>query len=142
MKKMRKGKKMLIILLVVFVAIIATILIVNVVKKHNQPEVPEYQNEIIQLPEIVYSNMNVRNIHVQYLKNNNETKLRMTIDNTSNKVVKDDVFDAVLIGPDENVLTTMEARIVGELNIGEQCDVEVILEGDQTAVTQIKLIEK
>lgn len=142
MKKMRKGKKMLLILLIAVVVILVIIGIVNIVKKSNKPEDTKTPGEVIQLPEIVYSDMKVKNIYVQYLTEQNKTKLRMTIDNTSNKAVKDDVFDAVLIGPDEKVLTTMEARIVGELKVGEQCDVEVILNGDQTAVTQIKLIEK
>lgn len=142
MKKMRKGKKMLLILLIAVVVILAIIGIVNIVKNSNKPKEPEYQDEVLQLPETVYSDMKVKNIHVQYLREQNKTKLRMTIDNTSNKSVQDDVFDAVLIGPDEKVLTTMEARIVGTLEVGEQCNVEVILSGDQTAVTQIKLIEK
>lgn len=142
MKKIRKGKKMLLILFIAIILIFAIVAIVNIVKNPKEPVEPEKEEEIIQLPETVYSDMKVKNIQVQYLKNQDKTKLRMTIDNTSNKAANDDVFDAVLIGPDEEILTTMEARIVGELKVGEQCNVEVILKGDQTAVTQIKLIEK
>lgn len=142
MKKMRKGKKMLLIILIAVVIIIAIVGIVKIVKKINEPKEPVNKEEVIQLPETVYSDMQVKNIQLQYLKEQDKTKLSMIIDNTSKSKVENDTFDAVLIGPDENVLTTMETDIVGELDVGEQYKVEVILKGDQTATTQIKLIQK
>ena len=141
MKKMRKGKKMLLILLIAIVVIIATILIVNTVKKHNEPVGPEYKDEIIPLPETVYSDMQVKNIQMQYLRDQDKTKLSMTIDNTSNRKAVDERLDAILIGPNENVLGTMETWIQ-ELDVGDQYKMEVILKGDLTATTQIKLVEK
>lgn len=142
MKKIRKGKKMLLILIIAIVVVLAIVGIANIVKNSKKPKEPSNSGQVIELPETVYSDMKVKNIYVQYLNEQDKTKLRMTIDNTSNKVAKAGVFDAVLIGADEEVLTSMEARIVEDLEIGEQCNVEVILKGDQTAVTQIKLIEK
>lgn len=141
MKKMRKGKKMLLILLIAIVVIIATILIVNIVKKQKEPVEPEFKDEIIPLPETVYSDMQVKNIQMQYLRDQDKTKLSMTIDNTSNKKAVNERLDAILIGPNENVLGTMETWIQ-ELAVGDQYKMEVILKGDLTATTQIKLVEK
>ena len=141
MKKMRKGKKMLLILLIAIVVIIATILIINTVKNLNKPVEPEFKDEIIPLPETVYSDMQVKNIQMQYLRDQDKTKLSMTIDNTSNRKAVDERLDAILIGPNENVLGTMETWIQ-ELDVGDQYKMEVILKGDLTATTQIKLVEK
>lgn len=141
MKKMRKGKKMLLILLIAIVVIIATILIVNTIKNFNKPTEPEYKNEIIPLPETVYSDMQVKNINMQYLREQDKTKLSMTIDNTSKRKAVNERLDAILIGPNENVLGTMETWIQ-ELDVGAQYKMEVILKGDLTATTQIKLVEK
>ena len=141
MKKMRKGKKMLLILLIAIVVIIATILIVNTIKNKNKPVEPEFKDEVIPLPETVYSDMQVKNIQMQYLRDQDKTKLSMTIDNTSKRKAVNERLDAILIGPNENVLGTMETWIQ-ELDVGDQYKMEVILKGDLTATTQIKLVEK
>lgn len=141
MKKIRKGKKMLLILLIAIVAIIATILIVNIVKKQNEPVEPEYKDEVIPLPETTYSNMQVKNIQMEYLRNNNETMVTMEIYNTTTNTVENENLDAILIGPNEDVLGKMQTYIK-KLSPGEQYDISVVLKGDLTATTQIKLVKK
>lgn len=142
MKKMRKGKKILLILLIAIVAILTVLLIVNIVKKNEEPDVPEIEYEqVVQLPEIVYSGMEVRNIQMQYLKDNDETVLKMDIYNTTQENVENEHFTAVLIGADENIIA-QRTTWIEKLDVGEQCNVNVIWDGDLTATTQIKLIEK
>lgn len=143
MKKIRKGKKMLIIIAMAIVVIIAAIFIIKAIvnKDPGHGETPEDVPQIIQLPETTYSNMQVKNVEMEYLKNNNETMVSMEIHNTTENKVEKENLDAILIGPDENVLGQIQTYIQ-ELNPGEQYDISVILKGDLTATTQIKLMKK
>jgi len=141
MKKMRKGKKMLLILIIAILVILAVTVIVSIIKKvtetPGQPEKPA----IIQLPDTTYSNMQVKNIQMEHLKEGNETVVTFEIHNTTDAKVADQHFDAYLIGADENVLAEMQTYIQ-ELEVGQQHRVSVIFAGDLTATTQIKLLEK
>lgn len=142
MRKIRKGKKMLIIFLIAVVVIIAAIFIVkNIVNKEPETPVTEELPQVIQLPETTYSNMEVKNIEMEYLKNNNETMVTMEIHNTTKNSVSKENLDAILIGPDENVIGQIQTYIQ-KLEPGEQYDISVILKGDLTATTQIKLVKK
>lgn len=142
MKKMRKGKKMLLILIIAIVAILAIIGIVKIIQNSKEPKEPEFEDQVISLPETVYSDMQVKDIHMEYLRDQNKTKLRMTIDNTSSRTVANEEFDAVFIGPNDETLGQMKTSIEGELAVGEQYAVEVILSGDLTSAQSIKLVEK
>ncbi len=141
MKKMKKGKKLLLIAIIVLVVVLLVVLITNIVKKNNTPKEPENKDQVITLPETVYSEMQVTNIQMEYLKDQDKTKVSMIINNTSQRKAENENLDAILIGPNENVLGSMETWI-DELDIGEQYKMEVILKGDLTATTQIKLVEK
>ena len=147
MKKIRKGqKKILIMLLAIIVAVIVTVLIVKNINKEPGTQDPQIEYEpIIQLPSITYSGMEVKNIQVKFLKDNDdgkgETVLSMEIHNTTEKKVVNEKFTAVLLGPDEEILGQMPTSIT-ELGVGEQFNTQVILDGDLTAVKQIKLIER
>lgn len=142
MKKIRKGKKMLIILFVAIIIVIAAIFIIkDIVHKTPGGETPEETPQIIALPETTYSDMEVKNIEMEFLKNNNETMVTMEIHNTTENSVEKENLDAILIGSDENVLGKIQTYIK-KLEPGEQYDISVILKGDLTAATQIKLIKK
>ena len=148
MKKIRKGqKKILIILLAIIVLIVLAVLAVKFVNKWPQtPSEGEIEYEpIIQLPNITYSGMEVRNIQVKLLKENDggkgETVLSMEIHNTTAEKVENEKFTAILLGPDEEILGQMPTSIT-KLEVGEQFNTQVVLDGDLTAVKQIKLIER
>lgn len=142
MKKIRKGKKMLIILLSLIIIVIAAIIIGNILKKQPvQTEKPQEVPQIIELPETVYSNMEVRNVAMEYLKENNQTEITMQIVNTTGNKVEGGHFEVMWIGPDENVLGQIIAYIQ-DLDIGQAHKVSVILKGDLTATTQIKLVKE
>ena len=144
MKKLRKGKKMLLIIAIAVIAIIiAAVIIIKLVNKEpSGTETPGVQEQqVIELPSTTYSDMEVKNIEMEYLKDNNETMVSMEIHNTTENKVADEDLDAILIGPDENVLGQLQTYIK-ELNPGEQYDISVILKGDLTATKQIKLVKK
>lgn len=142
MKKMRKGKKLLLILLVLIVVIIAAVLIIkNVVEKMPPQEEPEEPEIIIGLPETTYSDMEVRNIELEYLRDNNETMVSFEIHNTTAAKVEHEDLYAILVGPDDNMLGKLQTYIEG-LDVGEQYDISVVYKGDLTATKQIKLEKK
>ena len=144
MKKVRKGKKMLILIsIAIILIIVATLIIIKVVhKKGKTPETPvEETQQVIQLPETTYSSMQVKNIRMEYLKNNNETMVKMSIYNTTSNKVKDENLDAILIGPDGNVLGKIQT-FIKKLDVNEQYDISVVLKGDLTSAQQIKLEKK
>ena len=140
MKKVRKGKKMLITALIVVIVVIAIILIVVQVRKNNKPSTPtEEDNQVIALPKTTYSGMEVSNIYMEYLKDNNETMITMTVTNTTSQKVEKEVFNTILIGDKENVLGQMGYTTISNLDVGEQHNISVIYKGDLTATKQIKL---
>lgn len=140
MKKVRKGKKMLITALIVVIVVIAIILIVVQVRKNNKPSTPtEEDNQVIALPKTTYSGMEVSNIYMEYLKDNNETMITMTVTNTTSQKVEKEVFNTILIGDKENVLGQMGYTTISNLDVGEQHNISVIYKGDLTGTKQIKL---
>ena len=85
--------------------------------------------------------MQVKNIRMEYLKNNNETMVTMSIYNTTSNKVKDENLDAILIGPDGNVLGKIQT-FIKKLDVNEQYDISVVLKGDLTSAQQINLEKK
>lgn len=141
MKKVRKGKKILIVALIIaIVVIIAIVLIIkNVVNKNKDEEQPKTtQEEVITLPDTTYSDMQVNNINMEYLSDQDKTMVSMSILNTTNKKVEDESLNAILVGNDENVLGQMETWIQ-KLDVGETYDISVILNGNLTGTKLIKL---
>ena len=141
MRKVRKGKKMLIILFIAIVIVAAIFIIKGIVDKKQGETQPDDVSQVIALPETTYSNMEVRNIEMEYLKDNDETMVTMEIHNTTSDSVVNEDLDAILIGANGNVLGQIQTYIQ-ELKPEEQYDISVILKGDLTATTQIKLVEK
>ena len=139
MKKVRKGKKMLISLIIAIITIIvAIVIIVNVVNKNKKEPDTNIQEEdqIVTLPETTTeSGMDAENISMQYLKENDQTMITMRI--TNNTSAKE--FNAILIGPDENVLGQLRTGTNTDLDVGEECEISVIYRGDMTATQRIKL---
>lgn len=143
MKKVRKGKKMLIIaLIIIAIIVIATVIIVNIVKKNQEkPTPPAEQQQVIPLPETTYSDMEVKNIQMQYLKEQDKTNLEMTIYNTTDKQVENEKLDAIFIDANENAIAQMETWI-DKLGPGEEYKISVVQNGNLTSATKIKLMEK
>lgn len=142
MKNKINIKKVLLLIFIVVVVIVGAIFIINkIVEKPETPELPE-TSPIIELPSTTYSNMEVKNIHMEYLKDNDQTVIRFDILNTTSKKVENQRFTTVLIGPDDEVLAEMPYTHIQDLDVDQQHALEVIFEGDVTATKQIKLIQK
>lgn len=142
MKKVRKGKKMLITMIIAVIAIIVAIVII-VNKANKKPETPGTETEeqqIFELPETkTESGMDVQKISMEYLKDNNQTMVTMRITNTTGQKVKEENFKAILIDGSDNVLGSMPTGTSVDLDVGQQCEVTVIYSGDLTATQRIKL---
>lgn len=142
MKKIRNGTKKLIkLLIILLVIVVAVIIVVSIVNKNKQEEPPVYEQQIIPLPNTTYSDMEVKNISMEYLKDNNETMITLEIHNTTSNKVENERFDVLWIGPNDNILGQLPTDI-SVLEVGEACEISVILPGDLTATKQIKLREK
>ena len=141
MKKVRKGKKMLISLIAIIaiiVVIFAIVAITKAVKKNKENQSQEGQETAISLPDTTYSDMEVKNIYMEYLKDEDKTMVSMSILNTTDTKVEDESLNAILIGSDENVLGQMQTWIQS-LDVGEQYDISVILNGNLTGTKVVKL---
>ena len=140
MKKVRKGKKMLIFAAIVVIAIIiAVVLIVTkVVNKKSDDTQTGTEESVIALPDTTYSDMQVNNIYMEYLADQDKTMVSMSILNTTTQKVEDESLNAILVGDNENVLGQMETWIQS-LDVGEQYDISVILNGNLTGTKLIKL---
>ena len=85
--------------------------------------------------------MEVKNIVMEYLRDQNKTMVSMEFHNTTQNKIEDDHFTAMLVGENENLLGKLPTWIQ-ELDVGETYKVEVILSGDLTATTQVKLVKE
>ena len=141
MRKVRKGKKMLISLIAIvaiIVVVFAIVAITKAVKKNKENQSQEGQETAISLPDTTYSDMEVKNIYMEYLKDEDKTMVSMSILNTTDTKVEDESLNAILIGSDENVLGQMQTWIQS-LDVGEQYDISVILNGNLTGTKVVKL---
>lgn len=143
-RKIKKGK--LILVGVAVVAVIAIIVAIVVAVKNSdnggQPgkdkEGTQEETVVYDLPDITYSEMQVTNIEMEYLKDNNETMVSMIINNTTETPVAQETLTAYLINKDGETLGQTRTYI-DALEPGQQYSISVILKGDLTATTQIKL---
>lgn len=140
-RKVRKGKKMLGIILIAIIAIIilvvAIVLIVRNVN-NNEETTGEEKQSVIPLPDTTYSDMEVSNIYMEYLDDQDQTMVSMSILNTTQTAVENESLNAILVGADGEVLGQMQTWIQS-LGVGEQYDISVILNGNLTGTQSIQL---
>ena len=140
MRKARKGKKMLGILLIAIIAIIivvvAIVLIVRNVNKDTTSEEP--QQTVVALPDTTYKSMEVTDVSMEYLDNQDQTMVSMSILNTTDAAVENESLNAILVGANGEVLGQMQTWIQS-LAVGEQYDISVILNGNLTGTQTIQL---
>lgn len=142
MKKVRKGKKMLITFIAIIIAIVViiTIVVVNKNKKGKTEDPTQEEEQVVPLPETTTeSGMDAQKIYMEYLKDQDRTMVTMRIINNTSKKVADEEFNAILIDGDENVLGQMRTGTNTDLDVGEECEISVIYKGNMTATQRIKL---
>lgn len=138
-RKIRKGKVILTIIAVVaIIALIVGIVFFVKSKIGGSSGTQEEVNDVYELPDVTYSEMQVTDIEMEYLKNNNETMVSMIINNTTQNTVSQESLTAILLN--EKGETVGQTRTyIESLAPGEQYSISVILKGDLTSTTQIKL---
>ena len=143
-RKIRKGK--LVLVGIAVIAVIAIIVgIIVAVKNSDKDDIASgdktgtrEETVVYDLPDITYSEMEVTNIEMEYLKDNNETMVSLIINNTTENTVSQETLTAYLINKDGETLGQTRTYI-DTLAPGQQYSISVILKGDLTATTQIKL---
>lgn len=137
-RKLRKGK--VIVTIIAAIAVIALIvgIVLFVKSKIGGAGSQEEVNDVYELPDVTYSEMQVTDVEMEYLKNNNETMVSMIINNTTENTVSQESLTAILLN--EKGETVGQTRTyIESLAPGEQYSISVVLKGDLTSTTQIKL---
>ena len=137
MKKRSKKRIFLLIIVIAIIAVIITI-VVNSNKNKTKEEDNNQSNPLYDLPDTSYSNMEVKYVQMEYLKDNDETMVSFQIDNTTNLKVTNEMMNVLFINDNGEVLGTMQTQI-DELDPGDQTNVSLIYKGDITGTTVIKL---
>lgn len=135
----KKNKKKLLLLVVTLLLIIAVIvIIINVNKDKTKKETPSDTNPVYDLPDTSYSNMEVKYVQMEYLKNMNQTMVSFQINNTTTTTIENENVNVLFINDNGEVLGTM-TTLINKLAPGEETAVSVIYKGDITGTTVIKL---
>ncbi len=143
-RRKNNNKKVIILIAVVIAVVLIVVLIASLVNKSKKPtddSQNEEQNIVRDLPDTKYSDMTVNNVQMEYLKQNNETMVSMTINNTTNRKVVNERVTALLLNESGEVLDKMNT-FIDSLDINEQYNISVIFKGDLTSTTQIVLQEQ
>lgn len=141
MKKLRKGRIILISIILIAIIIIGIVTLFSIKNKKETEENDDIlyeESETFDLPDTTYSEMQVKNVEMEYLRASNETMVSMVIDNTTNKKVEKETLEAILVDNDGQVLGKTQTYIE-RLEAGKQYSISVILKGDLTSTSKIKL---
>lgn len=139
-REIKKGK---LILVGIILVIVLGIIIFNVINKdgglgNKGNEGKENKDVVYNLPDVTYSDMQVTNVEMEYLADNNETMVSFLINNTTQNQVQNETLTAYLINANEETVGQTKTYIAS-LAPGEQYSISVILKGDLTSTSQIKL---
>lgn len=122
-----------IILIIVLVAVI----IINV-NKRKTPSVPDEGNQVYQLQDTTYNGLEITNVMMEYLPNNNETMITFQINNVSAQKVEQEQVQTLLVNANGEIIGKI-LTMISSLDVGKQQSSSVILKGDLTSTTQMKI---
>lgn len=140
-RKIKKGKIVAIGIILLIIVAIIIFMIINKkddTKTENKPGESAKEEVVYNLPDVTYSDMQVTNVEMEYLADNNETMVSFIINNTTANLVENESLTAYLIDGNEEVVGQTKTYIAS-LAPGEQYSISVILKGNLTSTTQIKL---
>lgn len=141
MNARKKNKKKIIICALALVAIILVVVLIVLLVKggKNKPVNPESeQNDVYELPDTTYTGMEVKDVVMEYLKDNNETEVTFTIKNTTDRVASQEILTAYLLNSSGDILDSIPTYI-DKLDVGEEYELSVIRKGDLTSTSEISL---
>lgn len=140
-REIKKGK--LIIAGIIVVAIIAIIVCLVIKKDDTQggkEQTGDGQENVYELPDLTYSDMQVTNVEMEYLPDNNQTMVTFLINNTTQNNVSKESLTAYLIDSNEETVGQIKTYIEA-LAPGEQYSISVVMTGNLTSTAQIKLVK-
>ena len=141
-RQIKKGKIAAVVIALI-VVVIAVVLVVKFINKDTEESKSKGQQQkqeamVYDLPDVTYSEMQVTDIEMEYLEDNNETMVSMIINNTTENQVENESLTAYLI--DANGETVGSTRTyIASLAPGGQYSIAVILKGNLTTTTQVRL---
>ena len=141
-RQIKKGK-IAVVAVAILVVIIAIVLVVKFINKDSEGGKGKGQQQkqeavVYELPDVTYSDMQVTDIEMEFLEDNNETMVSMIINNTTDRQVENESLTAYLIDANgETVGSTKTLR--ASLAPGAQYSITVILKGNLTTTTQVRL---
>lgn len=136
-KKTKKNKLIFIIILIILI-IVGIIIFINKNKDKHSEMNEEKQTTQYELPDTSYRDMEVKDITMEYLEENAQTMVTMLIVNNTQNSIEDQSLNAYLINENGDIIGQTETYIASIEPNGEY-SISVILKGDLTSTTQIKL---
>ena len=107
-------------------------------KENEDTNRQEKQTTQYELPDTSYRDMEVKDITMEYLEENAQTMVTMLIVNNTQNSIEDQSLNAYLINENGDIIGQTETYIASIEPNGEY-SISVILKGDLTSTTQIKL---
>ena len=144
MRREKRTKKMKIILACVLLVILIIVIAVVANKfsgKKNDPNAPVETDKSISynLPSTTYNNMEVKDVQLEYLKEQKQTMVTMLIKNTTGAAITGQQSFIVSFLDANNVELLNAATVIEALDIDAETSVSLILTGDFTSIKKVTL---
>lgn len=141
-RQIKKGK-IAVVAVAILVVIIAIVLVVKFINKDSEGGKGKGQQQkqeavVYELPDVTYSDMQVTDIEMEFLEDNNETMVSMIINNTTDRQVENESLTAYLIDANGETVGSTKT-FIASLAPGAQYSITVILKGNLTTTTQVRL---
>ena len=141
-RQIKKGK-IAVVAVAILVVIIAIVLVVKFINKDSQGgkgkgQQQKQESVVYELPDVTYSDMQVTDIEMEFLEDNNETMVSMIINNTTDRQVENESLTAYLIDANGETVGSTKT-FIASLAPGAQYSITVILKGNLTTTTQVRL---
>ena len=141
-RQIKKGK-IAVVAVAILVVIIAIVLVVKFINKDSEGGKGKGQQQkqeavVYELPDVSYSDMQVTDIEMEFLEDNNETMVSMIINNTTDRQVENESLTAYLIDANGETVGSTKT-FIASLAPGAQYSITVILKGNLTTTTQVRL---
>ena len=133
-----KWKKLLLPIGAIIIIIIVIAIIVINVNKEKTPNVPDDGQEVYQLQDTTYNGLEITNVMMEYLPNNNETMITFQINNVSTQKVEQEQVQTLLVNGNGEIIGKI-LTLISSLDVGKQQNSSVVLKGDLTSTTQMKI---
>lgn len=141
-RQIKKGKiaAVVVALLVIIIAVVLLVKFINKDTDEGKTKGQQQKQEAVvyELPDVTYSEMQVTDIEMEYLEDNNETMISMIINNTTANQVENESLTAYLIDANGETVGSTKT-FIASLAPGAQYSITVILKGNLTTTTQIRL---